>query len=254
LDPPQTELQPRGAYYEANMSLCHENRTLTSGPCQAASKKTAEQLAARALLRKMSLDDAPHPARQVSEEDAARLQSENPKGRLLEWCAKEKYPTPQFEQTAIPAGFRVRAKVSADPGDAITSDWFEADRLKTGEQAAAEAVLEILQRRQGATRQSPSPETVAPTPQGARNAAMRLNELTQAGVLQATGYEVVDQSGPSHQPTFAVLAWASTPEGKTWRTEPATAPSKKSAQRAAADDLLELLRQAGVTGVRETSA
>ena len=74
-----------------------------------------------------------------------------------------------------------------------------------------------------------------------RNPAMALNELCQAGILQATGYEVLDQTGPSHQPTFSVVAWATTPEGTTFRTDPIQPPSKKSGQRLAADQLFDLL-------------
>ena len=54
IDPPVTDMQPQGAFYEANMSLCHDGRTLESGPFRAASKKTAEQLAAQALLDMVS--------------------------------------------------------------------------------------------------------------------------------------------------------------------------------------------------------
>ena len=76
---------------------------------------------------------------------------------------------------------------------------------------------------------------------------MAINELCQAGVLQAAHYEVLDQSGPSHQPTFSVVAWATTPDGKTVRTEPVQAPSKKVAQEQAADYLLDLLVAAGLS-------
>ena len=250
IDPPQTEVQPRGAFYEANMSLCHENRTLTSGPCQASSKKSAEQLAARALLEIMSTTADQQQVLQVTEDDVSRLQSENPKGRLLEWCAKEKVALPQFEQEAVPGGFRIRGILSPDAEETIATAWYGAAKLKAGEQAAAEAILEILQGRQTVTQQQSPSENAPQSPAGNRNAAMRLNELTQAGILQATGYEVLDQSGPSHQPTFAVVAWATTPAGQTWRTEPVCASSKKSAQRAAADQLLDLLAQEGMTGLK----
>ncbi|MHA1128961.1 MAG: double-stranded RNA binding motif domain-containing protein, partial [Alphaproteobacteria bacterium] len=68
-----------------------------------------------------------------------------------------------------------------------------------------------------------------------------------AGVLRDLDYEVVDRGGPSHQPTFAVVARATTGDGRTWQTESVDAPSKKVGQRAAAGRLLDLLAADGVT-------
>jgi dsRNA-specific ribonuclease len=76
---------------------------------------------------------------------------------------------------------------------------------------------------------------------------MVLNELTQAGLIQASGHDLIDQTGPSHQPSFTVVAWATVPDGRTLRTEPASASSKKSAQRAAADRLVDMLVREGIT-------
>jgi dsRNA-specific ribonuclease len=244
----------------------------------------------------MSTTADQQPVLQVTEDDAARLQAENPKGRLLEWCAKEKWASPQFEQEAVPGGFRIRGILSPDTveqthkqfvvpplggleatttakqppeggmtngltthlcggcEETIATAWYGAAKLKAGEQAAAEAILQLLQRRQTTRRPQPPSKTAPPSLPVNRNAAMLLNELTQAGVLQATGYDVVDQSGPSHQPTFTVVAWATTAAGQTLRTEAVCASSKKSAQRTAADQLLDLLAQEGITRIRETSA
>ena len=91
------------------------------------------------------------------------------------------------------------------------------------------------------------PAEVALEPSSGRNAAMVLNELAQVGLLQAFGYDLLDQTGPSHQPTFATVAWATIPDGRTLRTEPINASSKKSGQRAAADRLLGLLVDEGIT-------
>jgi hypothetical protein len=59
---------------------------------------------------------------------------------------------------------------------------------------------------------------------------------------------VLDQIGPTHQPTFTMIAWARTPDGRTIRTQPVNSPSKKAGQRAAAEQLLELLIEEGITG------
>jgi len=69
-----------------------------------------------------------------------------------------------------------------------------------------------------------------------------------AGLLQANGYELLDQRGPSHQPTFTTIAWATLSDGRTIRSEPISGSSKKSGQRAAAGRLLDLLVQEGITG------
>ncbi len=63
IDPPVTDMQQHGAFYEAKMSLCRDGRTLESGPFRAASKKTAEQLAAQALLDMVSQGNDGHEAR-----------------------------------------------------------------------------------------------------------------------------------------------------------------------------------------------
>ena len=36
---------------------------------------------------------------------------------------------------------------------------------------------------------------------------MRLNELRQVGVIDDFGYELLERSGPSHQPIFVMGAW-----------------------------------------------
>ena len=138
-------------------------------------------------------------------------------------------------------------------GQDLVTPWYDAPKLKIVEQAAAEALLQQLPD-EPATQPQPTAATNAPAPasnnetQAGSNAAIALNELRQAGILQASGYETIDQTGPSHQPTFSVVAWATTPEGQTTRTEPVSGGSKKSAQRAAAARLLERLVAKGITG------
>lgn len=255
IDPPLTETDSQGAFYRANMSLSYQGETLVSGYQQAASKKAAEQLAAQALLALVSSRSSAADVVRVGEEDLSRLQSANPKGRLLEWCAKQKWPLPQFEQQANADGYCVRAVVSSEGEARICSAWHLAATLKAAEQAAAEAALhEILRgtpdNGQNATMPAtPIPEVSKPVPaDGERNAAMVLNELKQARLLQTSGCDVVQEGGPSHQPVFAAVAWATTPAGQTWRTDPVRASSKKSAQRSAAERLLKILVEQGITG------
>lgn len=246
LPAPQTAVELQGPFYRVRMSLDDHGEVLSSGPYQAASKKTAEQLAAQALLEVVSQRTAVADAARVSEADSLRLQAANPKGQLLEWCAQRKWPAPRFEQQADRDGYRVRAVLAPLDEETIVSAWHIAATLRSAEQAAAEAVLDTVQRRQTGDRQVIVPETLEP-PAGELNAAVRLNELKQAGLVQSTGYELVQQEGPNHQPVFSLVAWAKTPDGETWVTDPVSAPSKKAGQRAAAERLLDLLAARGLT-------
>lgn len=253
IDPPDVDIQQRGAFHEAVMTLQYDDRTLESGPCRAASKKTAEQLAAKKLLELMhSLDDAEEVVA-VRSDQIAHLQSRNPKGKLLEWCARKKVPPPKFEQGSSASGHRVRARLTIGSGEnEIVTTWFDAPKLKGAEQAAAEVIWEQLPEelpeQVEATEESISAAKIsAPPPSPGRNSAMLLNQLCQVGVLAAVGFDVTDQSGPSHQPTFTIVGWASTPDGRTLRTEAVRASSKKAAQRAAADLLFDLLVDEGLT-------
>jgi dsRNA-specific ribonuclease len=198
------------------------------------------------LLALLAARSAAADAVPVGEEDLPRLQAANPKGQLLEWCAQNKQPEPQFEQAGDPEGYRVRAVLSPDGAEPIRSGWHLAATLKAAEQAAAEAVLACLPSVPASVPQEIAPATPA-SEAGGRNAAMLLNELKQSGILRTTGYDVVQQDGPSHQPVFAVVAWATTEDGRAWRTAPVSAQSKKSGQRSAAERLLDELVEHGIT-------
>jgi dsRNA-specific ribonuclease len=176
-----------------------------------------------------------------------RLQSANPKGRLLEWCAQKKWAPPRFEQQADSDGYRVRAVLSSQVDESIMSGWYSAAALKSAEQAAAEAVLGIVSCKQASDEDHVPPQPSETTQVHDQNAAMRLNELKQVGLLQDFGYDVVDQEGPSHQPVFSMVAWGTGEDGQRWTTEPVRTSSKKSCQRAAAERLLDLLVEHGIT-------
>ena len=246
IDPPQTETESEGPFYRATMSLRYQGETIASGPQQAASKKTAEQLAAQALLELVSDRVGVAEVISVNAEDLSRLQSANPKGQLLEWCVKQKWPPPQFQQQANPQGYQVRAVIDEDNRQQTCSAWYLAATLKAAEQAAADDVLKVLRSRPASQQDDVSFGEPAQR-EDALNAAMVLNELKQIGVLQSFGYEVVHEDGPSHQPLFSTVAWATTPDGQTLRTDPVRASSKKSGQRSAAAGLLDLLVERGIT-------
>jgi hypothetical protein len=145
----------------------------------------------------------------------------------------------------------VRVRLALARGDDLTTVWYDAAKLKWAEQAAAADLLAqlpadpdpagpldaIVER---------SPAVTIPKASGS-NASAILNELRQVGILRDVGYHVLDQTGPSHQPVFTTVAWATTADGQSFRTDPAASPSKKIGQRQAADLLLDLLVAAGIT-------
>ena len=233
------------------MSVRHQHETFESGPCQAASKKTAEHLAAQVLLERIAVRDAAVESVRVSDEDASGWQINNPKGKLLEWCAKRKSSVPEFQQQVSPTGYRVCVRLALARGDDLATVWYDAAKLKWAEQAAAADMLAQLPADPDPAGPldaigEPSPAAPIPTANGP-NAAAVLNELRQAGVLRDVGYHVLDQTGPSHQPVFATVAWATATDGQSFRTDPTASPSKKIGQRQAADRLLDLLVAAGIT-------
>jgi hypothetical protein len=70
---------------------------------------------------------------------------------------------------------------------------------------------------------------------------MLLNEMRQVGVIEAFGYELIESRGPSHQPTFVMAAWAQMPGGNRVQTDNVAAAARKSAERQAAQLLVEIL-------------
>ena len=66
-------------------------------------------------------------------------------------------------------------------------------------------------------------------------------EVCGTRVVVDCGHELLDLAGPSHQPVFTMKAWAATSTGQRIETSPVQAPSKKAAQRLAAEHLLEVL-------------
>jgi dsRNA-specific ribonuclease len=65
--------------------------------------------------------------------------------------------------------------------------------------------------------------------------------MRQVGFIEDFGYELVERSGPSHQPTFVVAAWAQKSGGDRVQTDKVSAAAKKSAERQAAQLLVDVL-------------
>jgi dsRNA-specific ribonuclease len=193
-----------------------------------------------ALLDKV-FDDAD--AHEVEEELASALQGLNPKGKLIERCTQEGWGTPRFDRAPSRRGHAVRAQVGP-----YQSHLHVAKQLKIAEHAAAAEVLACMSREESAPIPTHSTRS-EPSPTHRRvDGRMRLNELRQVGVLKEFGYELVGQRGPSHQPTFVVKAWAKSDSGRRIEGEEVEARSKKQAECAAAEALIERLAEENIVG------
>ncbi|MBI5535672.1 MAG: MBL fold metallo-hydrolase [Deltaproteobacteria bacterium] len=253
LSPPALDISVDGAHHVAEMSMELGGKVLRSGPQRAAVRKTAEQLAAAQLLRAAESESSLEHARAADDQAAALLRA-NPKGRLLEWCAANLGRVAQFEQRPGSGGYAARVVVRGDTGATFTSAWYAALQLKTAEQAAAAEALTNLARlssssTDGDPKARPTSDAPAPcVPLPTREARALLNELRQVGIISDFGYRLEDRRGPSHQPVFAVIAWASLPDKSTIESDLAEAPSKKAAERDAAQRLVDRLADVGLVG------
>ena len=247
IDPPEIELSTEGGDHVARISLMVNDRKLESGIQRSISRKTAEQRAARVLLAQIEEAERGDSAKAVDEESARKLRTDNPKGKLLEWCMIRKMAAPLFEQRAVPGAYRVRVALGGTGESTLLTDWYQAPSRKVAEQAAAAEMVELL-------RQSPDQDDLRHedssdsdiSPSGGVDPRALLNELMQTGRLLDFGYEETERSGPSHQPVFVMIAWAIGLDNEKITCEPTRADSKKAAQRAAAAELVDRLVSIGM--------
>ena len=256
--PDMREEADRTGWHVVEMELEMDGERVSSGPQRAYTKKVAEQLAAKVLLDRLSRQEQTVAATVVDDTQQAMLEQQNPKGKLLEFCAQRKLTQPQFEAVAVVGGFRCVARIALSSDHALETRPFQAVRAKVAEQAAAAALYRQLR----AAKTKQSTKTSAPSAPSASRASsavrdperpdarVQLNEWRQAKHLVRFGYDLVDHQGPSHQPIFVMTAWADLPGGNRCTTDPVTANSKKEAQMAAADALRTLLQaDASFTGL-----
>ena len=265
ITPPTFAINQDGPFFIAEGTLCVHGDTLESGPARAASKRTAEQLAARSILRRISNRTAASGAvTWVDDASAAALKNRNPKGRLIEWCNAAQTAAPVFDITAVVDGFHAEAAVTLPSGELLRSRRMGARVKKNAEQAAADALLSVLialpETKPASTQASGSrrPATEAPASNsesasaapgeahGKRDAMMLLNEMRQLSLLRDFDYTVQSTTGPSHQPYFEIVGRAVLEDGDTVETEPVVAAAKKAGRRLAAEKLVEKLREIGM--------
>ena len=246
------ELGTEGADFLVRSTLRYEDGTLSSGIQRAPSKKTAEQLAARALLAELQRCQAGLDIAIVLADSDARtmeLKRDNPKGRLIEWCVKRRLPAPSFETRPVIGGTVARAGCARGNGTTFWTRWYQATSSKTAVHAAAAAALEELAGAGQVRDAVPADPVTAPVaetssePSG-KDARMLLNEMRQVGVIDDFGYELIERRGPSHQPVFVMAAWAQMPGGRRVQTEEVSAAARKGAERQAAQLLVEALASA----------
>jgi Cft2 family RNA processing exonuclease/dsRNA-specific ribonuclease len=215
--------------YVAEWQVEAGGRRVSGGIHRASSAKLAEQLAARALLEELEREAGAEGAEPVPEARLDALRRDNPKGRLIELCMQRRLGAPEIRAEAVPGGFHARAAFGGHK-----SRLWRAARQKDAEQAAAAELLEMLARQ---------PDGAAQPADAGPDARMQLNELRQRGFIEDFGYELLEQSGASHQPRFRMRAWAQAPGGAREAGPEAEAPSKKEAQLQAATQLLDLLHE-----------
>lgn len=241
-DPPLAEFSVTGAYHVARLRLVVEGSAIDSGEQRAASKRTAEQLAAEAILEQFEQQLPNHDeCIEVQADQYETLRRDNPKGALLEWCAKRHCGTPYFEELPDLAGFRVRVRVQTEQR-LLVSPWFRAASLRIGEHAAAAELLLLMQSAGGKDQQpSASVGTKSRSAKPGKDARVTLNEMKQQGLIVDFGYTPGETEGPSHQPVFTLTCWATTPQGDKIDGPAVQASSKRVAQREAAVELLSRL-------------
>ncbi len=263
-EPPEVGCDVSGGFHVVSMAIEAGGERLESGPQRAAARKTAEQLAAKALLERYRERLPPSDdVVRIDENEKTELREGNFKGRLLEWSTGRRIqPTPAFERRIVPGGFHIRAKTGLPGGDTVTSRWFGAESEKTAEQAAARDLLDIISRHQGSetagdiraendpaaekdvrngagSADTPDPDRGMPDPRPL------LNTLRQTGVIRDFGYTLHDQRGAPHRPIFVMTGWALTAGDERIETDPVEAGSRRTAQREAASALVARLRRAG---------
>jgi predicted metal-dependent RNase/dsRNA-specific ribonuclease len=208
---PDPEFRQDGKVWTARLSLTFDGTLLESGWQRAKSQKVAEQLAAQALLERVAASQQNLPVRALTPADTQRLKSSNPKGKLVELCAKYKLKQVVFEQQNHTQGQLRRGALQFSAGHRSWSAWYLAPTAKDAEQGASEELLNLLWAWKNGTL---SPDQLEPgVAQGpealhAKNPKMRLNELMQVKRIEGFGFELVRQKGTIHAPVFEMRAWA----------------------------------------------
>jgi len=251
LPPPRKLATIHRGRHAVELRITIDGQEIVSEPQFAHAEKMAEQLAARELLRQFSLLSPVEELRRITDADAAELRQTNPKGRLLELVAQNKWARPLIETRAVPNGFIGAASLRLPHGQTLQAVPAVASQNKIAEQAACASLLERAQAwmaetaPEGALPPATVPAARASGAEASPDPRMVLNELRQRAVIADFGYEQTNQHGPHHALVFTFLAWATTPDGRRIESGPVDGVNKRNAQLRAATDLVGLLTQHG---------
>ncbi|MFP4165256.1 MAG: MBL fold metallo-hydrolase [Chitinispirillaceae bacterium] len=246
---PEVQGGTDGAYHTAHLVLTDGNEVFDSGVHKAAERITAEQLAAKELLRQCVEYELSCMSEvlEISAGDAETLRVANPKGSLIEYTMKHRMPAPQFDLKPVGGEWCCRVEIDSE-ASALKSSWYKAENKTTAQQAAAREVLEKLPRPESETAldstarsQKESADTGTEPACCGTDPRITLNTLKQRGYLMDFGYTLLECSGPSHAPLFSVSAWARFSDQSTTVSQPQAGNSKKEAERNAARELVSLL-------------
>jgi Cft2 family RNA processing exonuclease len=249
---PEFVIKEDGPFYTAIGSMQFDGVRFESGPHSAAVKRTAEQLAARALLREIEKRTSLKTVvTQVTDAEASALKAENPKGRLLEWCTANSVTTPRFELKADVNGYCAEAAITLADKTMVRSGVYCAATKKVAEQAAANALLDkvrdkIPEKEEVLSKQPEEGIPPAESVVSGRDPMMLLNEMRQLGLLKDFGYDIDSVGGSSHQPTFSIVGWAVLESDEEVEAEPIEATAKKTGRRLAAEMIIKRLKEIGM--------
>ncbi len=224
------------------ISINYYGEKLISKPYMANSSKIAEHKAAHELIQlieQKQLKD--NNIVKIKEDEVALLKSSNPKGKLLEWCIANKINPPVFEKRITSDGFNIKVKIIINKDNILESKWHSYPILKIAEHSACNELLFICKSFNNSsikTLQSPSEERKI-----IGDPCSILNHLKQIGKIITFDLSQIEQTGPSHLPTFNIIGYLLLPNGKKLSTQQLEAHSKKEAQKLAAMHLIQLFNK-----------
>lgn len=217
--------------------------TTEAGPLKSrgdgATKKAAAQRAAVGLLAGIAeFEWTPPTAWNSSITPTPAPQTSDPKGALISHCQASRLPLPVFDISSKGPShaptFTAVASVGVGPAR-VESPYSEAGSKKEAEQKAASALLSALKEMSKPATKGVKTEVPSSPHDNPKNA---LQEVCQKRGWALPVYEC-EQSG--NPPIFAVRASVKTAGGKRLISEPLQAPSKKGAEKLAAEALLALI-------------
>jgi Cft2 family RNA processing exonuclease len=242
---PSFEIELKDGFYFASTKITLDGKTISSDKCNAISKKTAEQLASEHLLSIIPSTISPSAVGIIDDEivelndQMIKLyKEENPKGRLFEFCSKNKIKMPAYFHKVLNGKHLVKL---ADHHSAFETKWHSSNVKISAEHGAAEAFLahvnSLSVENDKQENSKVDNESVKKTGLDPR---VVINKFLQTKQILDFGYELTGTEVVNNQPVFAMIAWAILPDNTRLQTAQFSAQSKKDAQYRASADLLKM--------------